>query len=144
MNFFPLLSQFRLGITKELEKEYKNFKIYNDIPLNFDFFVNIRKNERLNYLKKYNLEEFDLADQDLFIIAKRDNSTIITNDRPLFLQCYQQHLNGYYLYDFLIAMVYQGRIKKNLLYKCNKHWTKISRFPKSTLDRIKREFHAIS
>lgn len=143
INFYPLLSQFRIGITSELEFEYKHFKL--DLKqINFDFYTKIKEQEIEEYKEMYHIAEFDDADVSLFIMGKRDGSTIITDDRPLFFQGLACQLDISLFPNFLLAMVDQGFLKKNTFFKCYRYWEKIGRYNKPILKEIKQQFHLIS
>lgn len=143
INLYHLLTQFRIGITSELEFEYNHFKLDLE-EINFDFYTKIKEQELEEYKKLYNLAEFDDADVSLFIMGKRDGSTIITDDRPLFFQGISCQLDIFLLPNFLLAMVDRGFLKKNTFFKCYKYWEKIKRYSKPILKEIKQQFHLIS
>ena len=87
---------------------------------------------------------FDDADISLFIMGKRDGSTIITDDRPLFFQGISCQLDIFLFPNFLLAMVDRGFLKKNTFFKCYRYWEKIGRYNKAILKEIKQQFHLIS
>ncbi|MHA1718797.1 MAG: hypothetical protein ACTSWX_16805 [Promethearchaeota archaeon] len=136
-NLYPLLTQFRIGITSELEFEYNHFKLDLE-DINFDFYTRIKEQEFEEYKKLYHLDEFDDADVSLFIMGKRDGSTIITDDRPLFFQGISCQLDIFLFPNFLLAMVDRGFLKKNTFFKCYKNWEKIKRYNKPILKEIKQ------
>ena len=143
VNLYPLLSQFRIGITSELEFEYNHFKL--DLKeINFDFYAKIKDQEIEEYKKLYHFTEFDDADISLFIMGKRDGSTIITDDRPLFFQGIASQLDIFLFPNFLLAMVDRGFLKKNKFFNCFRYWEKIDRYTKPILKEIKKQFHLIS
>ncbi len=143
VDLYPLLSQFRIGITSDLEFEYKNYKVeLNEI--NFDFYAKLRTEEIDDYKKKFHLAEFDDADISLFIMGKRDNSTIITDDRPLFFQSISCKLDVFLFPNYLLAMVDQGLLKKTMFFKCLRYWEEIGRYSKQILKELKQSIHSIS
>ena len=143
INLYSLLSQFRIGITSELEIEYGHFKL--DLrEINFDFYTKMKRQEIEEYKKLYLINEFDDADVSLFIMGKRDGSTIITDDRPLFFQGIACQLDIFLFPNFLLAMVDRGFLKKNMFFKCYRYWEKIGRYSKPILKEIKQQFNLIS
>ncbi len=140
VNLYPLIKQFRLGVTSDLEFEYKNYNLSLE-DIKFDFYVKVEKQEIEEYRNKYHLVEFDDADVSLFIMGIRDGSTIITDDRPLFFQCIACKINVFLFPNFLLAMIGRGFLKKNTFYKCFKYWEKMGRYSKQVLKEIKHELH---
>ncbi|MHA1520769.1 MAG: hypothetical protein ACTSRK_11355 [Promethearchaeota archaeon] len=143
VNLYPLLSQFRIGNTSDLESEYNNYRL--DLHnINFDFYAKLDLKEIEDYKRKYHLKEFDDADISLFIMGKRDGSTIVTDDRPLFFQCIACNLDVFLFPNFLLAMADRGFIKKNMFFKCLSFWEEIGRYSKQVLKEIKEQIHSLS
>lgn len=132
-----ILKEFRLVITKELKKEYSNYKLEKFFSFNY-IFIPLSVEERNTKISKYLLESFDSADQDLIIIGIRDKVTIVTDDRDLFDQGLILNIPTFQLWSFLMSLVRDGLLSKNQFHKCWKLWENEKRYSKTTLKLMKK------
>lgn len=136
IDFRPILQKFRLITTEFLQQEQQHDHLGEFIILN-QILVPFTPEERSKYSSKYILEEFDDADQDLFIVGRRDGSTILTDDRDLFNMCKAFHIPVIQFWAFSLRLVKEDLLTKNQFHQCWKAWEKDKRYSKKTLKLLK-------
>ncbi len=132
IDFRPILEDFRLVTTAELQKEQKNYGLDAFITLDF-ISIPLRETERVLWVSKLVLESFDPADQDIAILGHRDGITAVTDDRDLFNQCELLGIPAFQLWSFALALVKEGLLTKNEFARCRKLWVTAGRYDLKTL-----------
>jgi len=142
IDLHPILKNFRIVSTDELNNEYSNYDL--ESFFNFQFiFIPLTTSERNSAISKFLLESFDSADQDLVIIGLRDKITIVTDDRDLFYQSTMLKIPTFQLWSFCLRLVKDEQLTKNEFYKCWKLWETGKRYDKQTLKLMKKALQLI-
>ena len=124
-----LLSEFKWGMTNAVEQEIIYHKLDKFLPNDQMLKIPITESEIDHFIGKYpSLSEFDLADQTLIVVGKRDEGIILTDDGDLFVQCQIFNIKALLLPQFLLFLVQNGNLKKTEVYRCIRFWEQKHRY----------------
>ena len=144
IDLYPIINQFKWGLTEEIKKEIMHFRLDQYIHLNDAYSIPVSKTELENYQKIYfPIKNFDIADQTLIIAGKRDNLTVLTDDGALYMECLAQKIDSFLLPNFSIILVKYGDLEKNSMFKMLRFWEKTKRYSKLQLKRWKSLLQSI-
>ena len=141
----PIFNDFKWGITSEVRKELINFE--NESFLNYDNIniIPVSNDEILSSQRKYpTISNFDIADQTLIIVALREPCVILTDDGGLLMESQALQIKAFLLPQFLLNLVKEGIVSKNIYYQCLRYWEKTKSYPKKQLKIWKAKLQIIN
>jgi hypothetical protein len=144
IDFRPILSQFRLGITDYLLTEFEHFEVLDFFQANQFNKVPISESDILKFLHSHPfLDNLDRADQSLLLEAKNTSNIILSDDGELILEARALNIDCYMLPQFGLSLVRNSLISKNILSKALKFWENVHRYALKDLKNWSRELQEI-
>lgn len=136
-DFRPILLHNFVGITEPVKEEFAHYSLNDFISLSDLIIIPIKELDFNKAIARYpDIKELDQADQTLLYLGFSQNQTeyvILTDDGELFSECYVSGIPALRLPDFILTLVNQLKIKKNVVAKCLKHWEQQNRYSKQDL-----------
>lgn len=132
----PLFSDFRWGITAEIEKELEHYQLGSFFSWRQGYQVPVSEQEIDHFQQMFpTIKEYDLADQTLLIVGKRDHAIILTDDGGLYLECQAMGIRTLLLAQFLLALARDGALEKSEVYRALRFWESVGRYPKREIKK---------
>lgn len=131
-DFRKILTENFVGITESVKKEFIYYTLDTFLPFSDLIIIPINNVEFDETIHKYpDILELDRADQTLWylgIAQKQEEYVILTDDGALFSECFISTISALRLPDFVLMLVNQSKIKKNIAAKCIKYWESQKRY----------------
>lgn len=142
-----LLREYFVGITEAVKKEFVHYEIVNFLPLSDLIIIPIDESDFEKKIIQYpDILELDTADQTLWYLGysnKQSEFLILTDDGELFSECYISQIPAFRLPDFLLMLLKNTKIKKNVVAKSLKFWSYQKRYSKKDLKNWKKILQSI-
>ncbi len=140
-----ILLQFRIGITKEIVKEWENYDLVRFFSPSNCYLLPILDQdiEKMNIRFPF-FRDFDVADQTLLWALMQESSVIISDDGGLNAAALSIGKKAIFLPDFCIFLVKEGLISKNEVRKALKFWERVHRYRLSEIKRWRNSLNRIT
>ncbi len=140
----PFFDYYQWGITSEIKVEFLNYENKDFLNYNKIKIFPISNNEIIELQRKYpTISHFDIADQSLIVVALKEPSVILTDNGGLIMESQVLNIKALFLSQFLLSLVKEGVIPKNIYYKCLRYWEKTESYPKNQLKIWKSKLQII-
>jgi hypothetical protein len=139
-----IIQKFQWGYSELLKTEYFHFHLDQFIPMDSGYIFPLNTNSLSNYQAKYPaIQELDDADQSIFILGKRDDHIVLTDDSELLMECLGNNIQALRLGPFLLFLAKHGFLSKNPVFKLLKHWETRGTYQKRDLNRWKKDLNLV-
>jgi len=143
-DFRGLWSQFRWGITPDIEKELDHYNIFDFFPKIDAYIIPVNANEIANTFNRYpTLSHFDRADQSLITAAIQENGIVLTDDGDLLIECITIGIRAMSLPVFCLDLVKTELLSKREYYQLLVFWETHHRYAKKDLRRWKKQLQIL-
>ena len=117
------IKQYHWGFSRKVEQEIVHYKLNQFIPFHDAHIIPISAIEWHQFKLKYSfLEELDIQDQSLLLIALRDRCHILTDDGSLYIEAKALHLSCFLLPLFMLNQVCSGFLSKREFNRSLRFW----------------------
>ena len=136
------LFNFPLGITEDLRKELEHFDLFEFIPFDKFYLISYSTSDFSNFqIDHVIIKNFDLADQGLLFLGKRDNGIILSDDYDLMVEASTLGLKVLRLPSFCLYLFKENILPKKIFNQILHFWDINHLYSLKELDRIKKEMH---
>lgn len=140
-----IILQFRIGITNEIVKEWENFGLVHFFLPENCYLLPIQIHDIDIMIARFPFfNDFDKVDQTLLWASMQESSVIISDDGGLNAAALSVGEKAIFLPDFLIYLVKESFLKKNIVRKALKFWKEVHRYNKSSQKRWIKSLNLIT
>jgi len=140
----PVLDSLNWAITDEVSLEIDRQKLGSFFPHEHAIIIPVT-NEQLENTKKQipTIGEFDIADQTLIVVGRKDEQVVLTDDGELYMECIALGIQTMLLPQFCLSLTLNGMMDKTVVFRALRFWETTRRYSLKFIKKWKNELKEI-